>query len=153
MDNTIRIYIRTENSEEYEKAFDILTQLGGKGYIFGTAHCGGWLYINEKGEIKFLCETHLCLHPKKHAMEDGKKYVIYNVYNFPQDIINAHKINIIRRLVTEPIVTQKEYRNTIEILEEVRECYFKSSDKNKIDLASKYTDVINDLKKYVKHNG
>ena len=62
---------------------------------------------------------------------------------------NKKKENVLR-LITEPIVTQKEYRNTIEVLKEVFDHYDKyGSEEDKIKLLS-YSNVIRDLKKFLK---
>ena len=62
---------------------------------------------------------------------------------------NKKKENVLR-LLTEPIVTQKEYRNTIEVLKEVFDHYDKhGSEEDKIKLLS-YSNVIRDLKRFLK---
>ena len=64
---------------------------------------------------------------------------------------NNLKRNVIR-LITEPLVTQKEYRKTIEVLYEVYDHYSKyGTDEDKLKVAS-YANVIRDLKNFLKTN-
>lgn len=112
-----RIYIKVNGTDDCHKAFDILTKLGGRQGKFISARCSGWMYIDINGEIRFLMETEN-LYPAKHA--EGINYKCYKVEGFPESIIVNYQRHLIKELITKPIVTQKEYRNTIEILENVK---------------------------------
>ena len=62
---------------------------------------------------------------------------------------NNLKENVIR-LITEPLVTQKEYRKTVEVLNEVLDHYSNyGTESDKLKLSS-YKNVIKDLKTYIK---
>ena len=112
-----RIYIKVRNSNDCHKAFDILTKLGGRQGNFISARCSGWMYIDINGEIRFLMATESS-YPAKHA--EGINYQCYKVEGFPESVIVNYQRRLFKELITKPIVTQKEYRNTIEILKEVK---------------------------------
>ena len=112
-----RIYIKVHNSNDCHKAFDILTKLGRRQGKFISARCSGWMYIDVNGEIRFLMETENS-YPAKHA--EGINYQCYKVEGFPESVIVNYQRHLFKELITKPIVTQKEYRNTIEILKEVK---------------------------------
>ena len=112
-----RIYIRVNGTDDCHKAFDILTKLGGRQGNFISARCSGWMYIDVNGEIRFLMATESS-YPAKHA--EGINYQCYKVEGFPESVIVNYQRRLFKELITKPIVTQKEYRNTIEILKEVK---------------------------------
>lgn len=138
----IRFYIKSTNFYECDKAKKILKQLG---YIEGnfiSARSEGWVYGDSDGVIKFLMST-ITSYPAAHA--DLMEYRVYNVDNFPEEIIKTYKLNNIKKLITQPIVTKKEYRNTIEIAKEVYN-HIVNNEKDYV-LASYYNYVIKDLEK------
>lgn len=137
----IRFYIKSTNFGECDKAKKILKQLG---YIEGnfiSARSEGWVYGDSDGVIKFLMST-ITSYPAAHA--DLMEYRVYNVDNFPEEIIKAYKLNNVKKLITQPIVTRKEYRNTIEILKEVKS-NIKGGENWYINMC--YEEVIRDLEK------
>ena len=116
MNNTIRIFIRTINAEESRQAKEIFKQLGGNDENFISSRCRGWVYMDDKGKIKFIMDDNKI---SPHDYSNNHNYQVYYIDNFPQEIIDNYKINMVKKLVTQPIVTKKEYRNAIEILKEV----------------------------------
>lgn len=112
-----RIYIKVNGTDDCRKAFDILKKLGGREGKFIGARCSGWMYIDINGEIRFLMATESS-YPAKHA--EDINYQCYNVEGFPESVIVNYQRHLFKELITKPIVTQKEYRNTIEILKEIK---------------------------------
>lgn len=138
----IRFYIKSTNFYECDKAKKILKQLC---YIEGnfiSARSEGWVYGDSDGVIKFLMST-ITSYPAAHA-PNFIEYRVYNIDNFPEEIIKAYKLNNIKKLITQPIVTKKEYRNTIEILKEVKS-NIKGGENWYITMC--YEEVIRDLEK------
>ena len=146
----IKIYIRFENNDEFQKAKDNLKQLGADVSNFICCHGKGWVHI-EEGKMKVIPEIHFTKNSAiEHAKRNSLQYVVYTIYNFPQEIIENHKRQNVLRLITEPLVTQKEYRKTIEVLNEVFDHYSNyGTDEDKLKLSS-YANVIKDLKTYIK---
>lgn len=138
-----RIYIRVNGTDDCHKAFDILTKLGGRQGRFISARCSGWMYIDVNGEIRFLMDTESS-YPAKHA--EGINYQCYKLEGFPESVIVDYKCRLLRELITKPIVTQKEYRNTIEILEEVKN-NIKGGENWYIHMC--YEEVIKHLKSFL----
>lgn len=148
-----KIYIRFENNNEFQKAKTFIKELGADVSNFICCYGKGWVHI-EEGNMKVIPEIHFTKNSAiEHAVKNSVKYVIYSIYNFPQEIIEKHKKQNLLRLITEPVVTQKEYRKTIEVLYEMYNHYSKyGTDEDKLKVAS-YANVIRDLNKYIKKNG
>ena len=138
----IRFYIKSTNFYECDKAKKILKQLGYVDGNFISARSEGWVYGDSDGVIKFLRST-ITSYPAAHA--DLMEYRVYNVDNFPQEIIKAYKLNNIKKLITQPIVTKKEYRKTIEVAKEIRDHIMNYE--NNDGLLKCYDIVIKDLEK------
>lgn len=139
----VRFYIKTNNSYDCHRAKKILKKLGYTEGNFISTHCEGWVYgDDEDGIIKFLIQD-VTSYPAVHAK--FKEYRVFFVDNFPQEIIKSYKLNNIKKLITQPIVTKKEYRNTIEIAKEVYD-HIVNNEKDYV-LASYYNYVIKDLEK------
>ena len=137
-----RIYIKVNGTDDCHKAFDILTKLGGRQGKFISARCSGWMYIDINGEIRFLIATESS-YLAKHA--EGINYQCYKVEGFPESVIVNYQRHLIKELITKPIVTKKEYRNTIEVAKEVYD-HIVNNEKDYV-LASYYNYVIKDLEK------
>lgn len=139
----VRLYIKVTNYEECDKATNVLKQLGFVKGNFISTKCKGWVYGDDDGIIKFLMQG-VDSYPAVHAK--FRDYDVLYPFQLTQTIIDNFKRRLCVRLMTSPIVTKKEYRSTIEILNEVRDHITKYEyDK---ELINHYNSVIKNLEKY-----
>lgn len=129
-------YIYVKNTNQFDRINQTLFRLT-LSYLpidlKSTENISGWFHINEDMTFEFI--------PCKFKYD----IKVINEISIDEFIQNVNKESLLN-IITKPLVTQKEIKNTIEVLNEIIN-FNKNSNK---EICSLYELVINDLKNYIK---
>lgn len=129
-------YIYVKNTNQFDRINQTLFRLT-LSYLpidlKSTENISGWFHINEDMTFEFI--------PCKFKYD----IKVINEISIDEFIQNVNKESLLN-IITKPLVTQKEIKNTIEVLNEIIN-FNKNSNK---EICSLYKLVINDLKNYIK---